>query len=137
MRAAPLDDHPLEQRTEAQGVRYWVDDTFELRHAAALLRKVEDTVEGDNLRRVGHRCQAKRRHRQQMEEAASHGGSGPGGRDELLRTARAVPMRWCDEKDRLDAARLVVTTLVENSARVGAQRQVAAPLARRAREREE
>ena len=30
-----------------------------------------------------------RRHRQQMEEAASHGGSGPGGRDELLRTARS------------------------------------------------
>ena len=101
------DDHPLERRTEAQGVRYWVDDTFELRHAAAAsaLRKVEDTVEGDNLRRVGRRCQAERRHRQQMEEAASHGGSGPGGRDELLRTARAVPMRWCDEKDRLDALR--------------------------------
>ena len=71
----------------------------------AALRKVEDTVEGDNLRRVGRRCQAERRHRQQMEEAASHGGSGPGGRDELLRTARAVPMRWCDEKDRLDALR--------------------------------
>jgi hypothetical protein len=98
------DSYGLERSTESLGVRYWVGETFELYHAdAASLRKVEDRVEADNLQRVRKRCSAERLSKQKMVDAANaHQGSE---RTRMFEAADAVHMRWCEEKDRLEAVR--------------------------------
>ena len=85
------------------GVRYYVSDAFELRHASAdALRRVEERVEADNLHAVRRRCQAERNSKQRMVDAAN-AQQGPT-RSQMLEQADAVHIRWCEEKERLEAA---------------------------------
>ena len=96
------DAYALERATEAMGVRYWVAPTFELRHTTAEeLREVEIRIEADNLQRVRRRCKAERASKQHMVDAANHYQGGE--RARMLEAADAADMRWCDEKDRLEA----------------------------------
>lgn len=98
------DSYYLERATELGGVRYWVGETFELYHAdASSLRKVEDKVENDNLQRVRRQCNAERTSKQKMIDAANSAQGSE--RSRMLEAADAMRMRWCEEKDRLDAAR--------------------------------
>ena len=100
----PQESHTLERTTEGLGVRYYVGETFELRHAnAAALRKVEERVESDNLQRVRRRCNAERHSKQKMVEAANRNQGAE--RQRMLDLADAFDMRWCDEKDTLESAR--------------------------------
>lgn len=94
----------LQRRTEHFGVPYWVADSFELLHAdAASLRKVEDRIENENMQQLRRRCNAERMQKQKMTEAANHY-SGPD-KARMLESADSFYMRYCDEKDRLDALR--------------------------------
>ena len=96
--------YPLERATELLGVRYWVPESFELRHTdAAALRRVEDAVEADNLQRLRRRCQAERISKQKMAEAAKEAPAE--GRAKMQEAIDAVSMRWCDEKDRVETLR--------------------------------
>ena len=98
------DSYYLERATELGGVRYWVGETFELYHAdASSLRKVEDRVESDNLQRVRRQCNAERASKQKMIDAANSVQGSE--RSRMFEAADAMRMRWCEEKDRLDAAR--------------------------------
>ena len=97
-------EYEVERRTVASGVRYFVGESFELFHGDVdTLRKLEDRVESENLRRVSRRCQADRNQRQKMIEAAGHYGGDDKAR--MLEQAHSYPLEWCDEKDRLDALR--------------------------------
>ncbi len=100
----PSDGYMLERSTEALGVRYFVADSFELRHTdAATLRKVEDRVESDALGRVRRRCKAERESKQKMVDAANgHQGAE---RSRMLEAVDRVEMPWCEEKDALEAAK--------------------------------
>jgi hypothetical protein len=100
----PSEAHVLERSTEALGVRYFVADTFELRHAdAANLRKVEERIETDALGLVRRRCNAERLSKQKMVDAANgHPGAE---RARMLEAADRIEMPWCDEKDVLEAAK--------------------------------
>jgi len=94
----------VERRTELSGVQYWVADSFELLHQdAASLRKVEDRIENDNLQSMRRRCNAERTQKQKMTEAANHYNGADKAR--MLESADSFHMRFCDEKDRLDAMR--------------------------------
>ena len=100
----PVEAYTLERSTEGTGVRYWVDDSFELRHATPeALRQVEERVETDNLQRVRRRCSAERASKQRMVDAANQNQGAE--RSRMFEAADAVDMRWCDAKDRLEAAR--------------------------------
>ena len=96
--------HTVERSTEGHGVRYFVAESFELRHGdAASLRKVEDRVESDNLQRVRRRCNAERTSKQKMVDAANRQTGGE--KQRMLDLADAVEAHWCDEKDSLEARR--------------------------------
>ena len=100
----PVDHHGLERSTESLGVRYYVDSTFELRHRdASTLRKVEDRVEADNLQKVRRRCNAERLSKQKVIDAANANQGAE--RSRMFEAADAMSMYWCEEKDRLEAAR--------------------------------
>ena len=93
----------LERATESLGVTYFVADTFELRHRdAATLRQLEERVEADTLQRLRRRCQAERASKQRMLEAVN---AQPQGADKsrMFEAMDAYDMRWCEEKDRLEA----------------------------------
>ena len=100
----PSDAYVLERSTEALGVRYFVADSFELRHAdAASLRKVEERIETDALGLVRRRCNAERLSKQKMVDAANgHPGAE---RARMLEAADRIEMPWCDEKAVLEAAK--------------------------------
>ena len=101
----PADSYTLERATEGLGVPYYVADTFEMRHAdPETLRQVEARVEADTLQRVRRRCQAERTSKQRMVDAANQNKGEE--RSRMFEAADAVEMRWCDEKDRLEAARV-------------------------------
>ena len=100
----PGEGHTLERSTESLGVRYFVGDEFELSHQDALsLSKVEKRIEADNLQRVRRRCNAERLSKQKTIDAAN-AYQGPE-RARKLEAADALDMRWCSEKDRLEAVR--------------------------------
>ncbi|KAL1507017.1 hypothetical protein AB1Y20_009432 [Prymnesium parvum] len=93
-----------ERRTMSSGVQYWVPESFELLHPdAASLRKVEDRVETSMQQTLRRRCSAERTQKQKMVEAANH----YNGADKIRMLERAdkLQMRYCDQKDRLDAMR--------------------------------
>ena len=99
----PADPYVLERATESLGVTYFVADTFELRHRdAATLRQLEDRVESDTLQRLRRRCQAERASKQRMLEAVN---AQPQGTDKsrMFEAMDTYDMRWCEEKDRLEA----------------------------------
>ena len=97
-------EYEFERRTVASGVRYFVGESFELFHSDVdSLRKLEERVESENLRRVSRRCQADRNQRQKMIDAAGHYSGEEKAR--MLEQAHSYPLEWCDEKDRLDALR--------------------------------
>ena len=101
----PVDAYTLERSTEGLGVSYWVADSFELRHSdPETLRQLEARVEADNLQRVRRRCSSERTTKQRMVDAANHHQGDD--RAKMLEAADAFHMRWCDEKDRLEAARV-------------------------------
>ena len=98
----PQEAYSLERTTEGMGVRYWVPEGFELSHTdSASLRKVEDRVENDNLQRVRRRCQAERNSKQKMVDAANAYQGAE--RTRMFEATDGVGMRWCEEKDRLEA----------------------------------
>lgn len=100
----PVDSYTLERATEGQGVTYFVADTFELRHRdPETLRQVEERIESDNLQRVRRRCNAERTSKQKMVEAVN--GAPADQRSRLFETADGVHLHWCEEKDRLEAAK--------------------------------
>lgn len=100
----PADTYTLERSTEALGVRYFVAPEFELRHSAPeALRQVEERIEADNLQRVRRSCQAERASKQRMVEAANSNSAAE--RARMLEAVDAVEMRWCEERDRLEAGR--------------------------------
>ena len=99
----PSDPYVLERSTESLGVTYYVADTFELRHTdGATLRALEERVETDTLAKLRRRCQAGRTSKQRMSEAANaHGQVGDKAR--MFEQMDAFEMRWCEEKDRIEA----------------------------------
>ena len=98
----PQDSYVLERSTEALGVRYFVADTFELRHTdPQVLREVEQRVESDSLGQVRRRCNSERMSKQKMVDAANQYQGAE--RARMYEAADGVHMRWCDEKDRLEA----------------------------------
>ena len=100
----PVDSYQLERSTEGLGVSYYVADTFELRHAdPETLHELELRVEADNLQKVKRRCSAERASKQRMVDAANQNTGAE--RSRMFEAADAVDMRWCEEKDRLEAAR--------------------------------
>lgn len=100
----PADGFPLERSTELLGVPYWVPSAFEINHPSAeSLRTVEGRVEGETLLRVRRKCQHERTTKQKMGEAAKQASEEQRGRMHDAMENHA--MRWCDEKDRLEAMR--------------------------------
>lgn len=99
----PQDSYVLERSTEALGVRYYVAETFELRHSdPRVLRDVEERIEAEALQRVRRRCHAERMSKQKIVDAAnSYQGAE---RAKMYEAADAASMYWCEEKDRLEAA---------------------------------
>ena len=98
----PTDSYALERATEALGVRYWVAPIFELRHTTAeQLREVEIRVEADNMQRVRRRCKAERMSKQKMVDTANQYQGEE--RSRMFEAVDKVYMKWCDEKDRLEA----------------------------------
>jgi len=103
----PTDGYVLERATESLGVRYFVAESFELRHSdAATLHKLEERVENDALQRVRRRCNAERTSKQKMVDAANaHQGAE---RERMFAQADKVTMHWCEQKDALESARAFV-----------------------------
>lgn len=99
----PSDPYVLERATESLGVTYFVADTFELRHRdAATLRQLEERVEADTLQKLRRRCQAERASKQRMLEAVNAQGQGVD-KARMFEAMDAYEMRWCEEKDRIEA----------------------------------
>ena len=99
----PKDSYTLPRATEGLGVKYYVADTFELRHTTAeTLRSLEERVEADHLQHVRRRCSAERASKQRMVDAANQNQGAE--RSRMFEAADGVSMRWCDEKERLEAA---------------------------------
>ena len=68
-----------------------------------MLHELELRVEADNLQKVKRRCSAERASKQRMVDAANQNTGAE--RSRMFEAADAVDMRWCEEKDRLEAAR--------------------------------
>ena len=101
-----MEGHTLPRATEGLGVPYWVADSFELWYPdAASLRKVEDRVEADALQRARRRCQHERASKQRIHDTANRYQGDE--RSRMFEAADKVPMRWCEESDRLEAAKAV------------------------------
>ena len=93
----------LERTTESLGVRYFVGESFEIRHSTAEeLREVEAKVENEHLNLLRRRCNAERNSKQRMVDAANANDGNE--RARMFAAADAVEMRWCEEKERLEAA---------------------------------
>ena len=100
----PMDKYTLPRATEAHGIQYFVDESFELWYDdAKSLRDVELKVEADNLQRVRRRCSAERSSKQRMVDAANAASGAE--RSRMLEAVDAVETRWCEEKDRLEVGR--------------------------------
>jgi len=100
----PADSYTLQRSTEGAGVTYFVAESFELRHTdSEALRQVEDRIEAEALQRVRRRCSAERASKQRMVDVANQNQGAE--RSRMFEAADSVSMRWCDEKDRLEAVR--------------------------------
>ena len=98
----PMDKYTLPRATEAHGIQYFVDESFELWYDdAKSLRDVELKVEADNLQRVRRKCSAERISKQKMVDAANHRKGDE--RAKMFDKIDTVRMKWCDEQDRLQA----------------------------------
>jgi len=96
------DAYSMPRATYVTGVKYWVDDTFDLLHTdTAAFNKLEDRVERENMMLLRRRCNAERTQKQKMVEAANHYSGAD--KAKMLAQADDMNMRWCDEKNRLEA----------------------------------
>lgn len=70
---------------------------------AKSIRQVENKVESDLIQLLRRRCNAERSQKKMMVDAANqHTGAE---KEKLLQRADKMTMRYCDQKDRLDAFR--------------------------------
>lgn len=125
----PMDGFLKERRTLTSGVRYWVrrapatmatldprsgnvsyrtppsqvPEYFELLHKDAVtFQRIEEEVESSNLNLLRKRCNAERAQKKMMIDAANQHGPD---KAKMLERAERMHMRYCKEKDRLDALR--------------------------------
>lgn len=97
-------EYPRQRTTMYTGVDYWVPESFDLYYdTAESLRSVESSVEGEKLRKLERQCKAQRQQKQSMFNAANHANGAE--RDKMREGAEAFTMRYCEEKDRLEALR--------------------------------